>query len=161
MSVDKLVDSAQLDADLASVASAIRSKGGTSAQLAFPAGFVAAVNAIPTGGGGMNIQAYHGMDYKTATSLTATAVKLKIAKAGTYKVSWMGFRNNSSNTFSSRLYVNGTAAGSDHTTFTRTYGQYCEETLTLAANDEICVYARARSTTYYMYVGNLIAEQTA
>lgn len=49
MAVDKLVDSAQLDADLTSVANAIRTKGGTSASLAFPAGFVSAVQAIPTG----------------------------------------------------------------------------------------------------------------
>ena len=52
MALDKLVDSTQLDADLTSVANAIRTKGGTSAQLAFPAGFVSAVEAIPTGGGG-------------------------------------------------------------------------------------------------------------
>ena len=52
MAVDKLVDSAQLNADLTSVANAIRTKGGTSAQLAFPSGFVSAVQAIPTGGGG-------------------------------------------------------------------------------------------------------------
>lgn len=51
MSVDKLVDSTQLDADLTSVANAIRTKGGTSASLAFPAGFVSAIDAIPTGGG--------------------------------------------------------------------------------------------------------------
>lgn len=50
MAVDKLVDSTQLDADLTSIANAIRTKGGTSAQLAFPAGFVSAVEAIPTGG---------------------------------------------------------------------------------------------------------------
>lgn len=49
MAVDKLVDSTQLDADLTSVANAIRTKGGTSAQLAFPAGFVSAVQDIPTG----------------------------------------------------------------------------------------------------------------
>lgn len=49
MAVDKLVDSTQLDADLTSVANAIRTKGGTSASLAFPAGFVSAVQAIPTG----------------------------------------------------------------------------------------------------------------
>lgn len=49
MAVDKLVDSSQLDADLTSVANAIRTKGGTSAQLAFPADFVSAVQAIPTG----------------------------------------------------------------------------------------------------------------
>lgn len=52
MAVDKLVDSTQLDADLTSVADAIRTKGGTSTSLAFPAGFVSAVEAIPTGGGG-------------------------------------------------------------------------------------------------------------
>ena len=52
MAVDKLVDSTQLDADLTSVANAIRTKGGTSASLAFPAGFVDAIDAIETGGGG-------------------------------------------------------------------------------------------------------------
>lgn len=49
MALDKLVDSSQLDADLTSVANAIRTKGGTSAQLAFPSGFVSAVQAIETG----------------------------------------------------------------------------------------------------------------
>ena len=52
MAVDKLVDSTQLDTDLTSVANAIRTKGGTSASLAFPTGFVAAIDAIETGGGG-------------------------------------------------------------------------------------------------------------
>ena len=52
MAVDKSVDSAQLDAALSAVADAIRSKGGTEAALSFPAGFVSAIDAIPTGGGG-------------------------------------------------------------------------------------------------------------
>lgn len=52
MAVDKLVDSSQLDSDLTSVANAIRTKGGTSASLAFPADFVSAIAAIPSGGGG-------------------------------------------------------------------------------------------------------------
>lgn len=52
MALDKLVDSTQLDTDLTSVANAIRTKGGTSAQLAFPAGFVQAIADIPTGGSG-------------------------------------------------------------------------------------------------------------
>ena len=49
MAVDKLVDSTQLDADLTSVANAIRTKGGTSSDLSWPNGFVSAVQAIPTG----------------------------------------------------------------------------------------------------------------
>jgi hypothetical protein len=51
MALDKLVDSTQLDGNLTSIANAIRAKGGTSAQLAFPQGFVDAVEAIETGGG--------------------------------------------------------------------------------------------------------------
>ena len=51
MSVDKLVDSTQLDSDLTSVANAIRGKTGGSGTLAFPADFVSAINGIPTGGG--------------------------------------------------------------------------------------------------------------
>lgn len=49
MAVDKLVDSTQLDADLTSIANAIRTKGGTSASLAFPSGFVSAIGDISSG----------------------------------------------------------------------------------------------------------------
>jgi uncharacterized membrane protein len=49
MALDKSVDSSQLNSDLTSIANAIRTKGGTSAQLLFPTGFVSAVQAIPSG----------------------------------------------------------------------------------------------------------------
>lgn len=111
------------------------------------------------GGGGKNIQVYAGSDEVNATSYTATDLSIKVAKAGTYKISWTGCRNTTSGTSGSQVYVNGTAKGSAHTTFTRSYFQYCEETLTLAANDTVVVRARARSTSYYMMVGNLIIEE--
>lgn len=56
MALDKLVDSTQLDADLTSIANAIRTKGGTSAQLAFPQGFVSAIEAISGGGGSIKCE---------------------------------------------------------------------------------------------------------
>lgn len=40
------------DQEIKSIADAIRAKGGTSAALTFPAGFVSAIEAISTGGGG-------------------------------------------------------------------------------------------------------------
>ena len=49
MAVDKLVDRTQLDADLTSVADAIRAKGGTSASLVFPEDFVTAIGNISGG----------------------------------------------------------------------------------------------------------------
>ena len=51
----KVVDAEKLDADLASVADAIRTKGGTSESLTFPQGFVDAVGAIESGGGGTEL----------------------------------------------------------------------------------------------------------
>lgn len=51
MALDKVVDSATLDAQLTSIADAIRSKGGTTDQLTL-AGMVDAINAIQTSGGG-------------------------------------------------------------------------------------------------------------
>lgn len=101
MAVDKLVDSTQLDADLTSVANAIRTKGGTSADLAFPSGFVSAVEAIPTGGGddyedftAGNIQAIvsHGTEwiqtdyYGTLTDLIS--IKLADSSKETYEGYW-------------------------------------------------------------------------
>jgi hypothetical protein len=46
----KIVDAEKLDADLASVANAIRKKAGTNAKMEFPAGFESAVKNIPSGG---------------------------------------------------------------------------------------------------------------
>ena len=51
MALDKVVDSAMLDAGMKSVADAIRAKAGTTDLLAWPDGFKAAVEGIQTGGG--------------------------------------------------------------------------------------------------------------
>lgn len=55
MAYDKVVDSAQLDADLKIVADAIREKGGTTEQLSFPQGMKQAVDSIQIGGSDENI----------------------------------------------------------------------------------------------------------
>lgn len=44
-----MADYLTTDTELASVADAIRTKGGTSSSLVYPTGFVSAINAIPTG----------------------------------------------------------------------------------------------------------------
>lgn len=67
MAVDKLVDSTQLNSDLTSIANAIRTRGGTSAQLSFPSGFVDAIEDIP--GGGISIS---DLPNATGTTLVVT-----------------------------------------------------------------------------------------
>ena len=52
MALDKVVDSAALDAGMAAVADEIRAKAGTTEPLTWPDGFRAAISGIETGGGG-------------------------------------------------------------------------------------------------------------
>ena len=120
----------------------------------------AVVNVSGGGGSTKNVQGYMGMDYARASSYTATDVTLTVAKTGTYDISWMGFRNTTSGTSGSQLYINGAAYGSAHTSFTSNYGQ----SVTLAGveleeGDVLVVRARSRNSSYYMYVGNLIIEE--
>lgn len=60
MAYDKVIDSALLEADLTTVADAIRSKGGTSEALSFPNGFVSAVEEIQAGGG-VDVEQYRAI----------------------------------------------------------------------------------------------------
>ena len=95
MALDKAVDSAQLNADLTAVADAIRTKGGTSAQLAFPDGFVSAVQAIQTGTelqiivtveSGATVTATKGSLSVSGTSVNGTCT-LTVPETGTWSVS--------------------------------------------------------------------------
>jgi len=72
MALDKLVDSAQLDSDLASVANAIRAKSGGAGQLAFPAGFVSEIGNISGGGGGSGDPVYGLISEHTVTEEVST-----------------------------------------------------------------------------------------
>lgn len=124
---------------------------------------LASVNVNVSGSGDTkNVQCYMGMGSVRTTSYSATGVSLTVAKTGTYKVSWMGCRNTNSGTNGSQLYINNSAYGSAQTTFTNTYGQSVTlSNVSLTAGQKIEVRARARSTSYYMMVGNLCIEQTA
>ncbi len=124
--------------------------------------YVNGVKLTGTATGGMNCQGYMGTDSVNKTSLTATNVTLTVAKTGTYSVSWIGHRTYTSGS-SSRLYVNGSSRGSEQTSFNTT-NVLQSVTLTgisLSAGDVVCVYAKASASSYRMYVGNLIIQQTA
>lgn len=120
----------------------------------------ASVEVNVSGGGGKAFQYYHGGARVNTTSYTATAVKLTVEKTGHYNITWSGFRSSTSGTNGSQIYKNGTALGSAQTTFTDSYWQSPQLTnQSLNAGDEIVVRARARGTSYYMCVANLIIEE--
>ena len=128
MAVDKLVDSSQLDANLTSVANAIRTKGGTSASLAFPADFISAIGAIPTGGGGgvekgsfiatsadsltIAVRALYSHIYIYHSTINA-ATDLTGAPYGTYKKIFLYADNNNGFIAQGMLNYAGTAVSGD------------------------------------------------
>lgn len=67
MATYKTVNADQLDADMTALANTIRTKGGTSGKLAWPAGYQSAVMAIET-----------GKDVSAVTATAADVVKPKV-----------------------------------------------------------------------------------
>ena len=63
------------DTELTSVANAIRTKGGTSANLSFPTEFVSAIDAIPTGGGGASNLVTGTFTTPPSAGVSSTAVR--------------------------------------------------------------------------------------
>ena len=115
--------------------------------------------SVSGGGSDKNIQVYSGQGYSTNTYYKNTGVSVTVKKAGTYLVSWMGYRTNTSGTWRTRAYVNGSAVGSEHGAFTQNYGQYSVETLQLSEDDVVTIYAKSATNGYYIYVGNLIIQE--
>lgn len=109
---------------------------------------------------GKNVQCYSGMVETHTSSASASGVKVVCAKTGTYNISWMAARNTTSGTNSTQLYIDGSAYGTASTTWTRSYGQFVKlNNVQLTEGQNVEVYARARSTSYYVMVGNLIVEE--
>lgn len=118
---------------------------------------------VPSGGGvAMNFQVAQGVDRVATTTYTAVSGQsITVEKTGTYNVYWSGYRSSTSGTNGSQLYIDGTAYGSANTSFSNN-GQSVKLTgVQLTAGQVVTVRARARSTSYYMYVSNLTIEQTA
>lgn len=86
MVINKIVNATQLDADLTDIADAIRAKGGTSAQLQFPSGFVDAVEAIETGGGGVTIDEVAERNFPDSITINADILDYAFAYANTKNV---------------------------------------------------------------------------
>ena len=120
------------------------------------------VNVPTSAGASMNSQVAQGVNRVATTSYTAVSGQsITVETTGTYDIYWMGFRSSTSGTNGSQLYIDGTEYGSVQTTFSN-HGQSVKLTgVQLTAGQVVTVRARARGTSYYMYVGNLTIVQTA
>lgn len=116
---------------------------------------------VPSSGSSKNVQIAQGVNRVATTSYTeVSGQSLTVSKTGTYDVYWSGYRSSTSGTNGSQLYIGNSAYGSAQTTFSN-HGQSIHlSNVSLTANQTISVRARARGTSYYMYVSNLtIIEQ--
>lgn len=121
---------------------------------------VTSVTGTYTGGGSSkNVQAYLGYASRTANSYGATNVTLKVAKTGTYKISWCAWRGSSSGTMGTNLHI-GSTTGTNQQTWTGTYGQCITlENQNLTADTTLTLYATSGNNSRTIYVGNLIIEE--
>lgn len=159
------------DTSLTSVADAIRSKTGASDRLAFPEGYIEAIDSIVgEGGSGLPDTIVAGdtpvlmsSTYSvlcTSSSLSATGMTITVPKAGTYRFRWYMAKltdSGLSGTYATRLYKNGTAQGTLQSV-TGDFGyKSCSLDIECAAGDEIEIYGQCRGSNYPLAVGNFVA----
>ena len=107
-------------------------------------------------GSSKNVQIAQGINRVNTTTYTAVSGQtLTVAKTGKYDIYWSGYRSSTSGTSGSQLYIGDTAYGTAQTTFSNNGQSVHLTNVSLTKDDVITVRARARNTSYYMYVANL------
>ena len=107
----------------------------------------------------MNVQTEQSTDRRNNTAL-GSVISLTCSTAGTYDVYWSCARSSTSQTWGSQLYINGTAYGTENTTWSNNVQNNHLTGVTIPANATVAIYGRSRSG-YYIYVPQLTIEQTA
>ena len=106
-----------------------------------------------------NVQTAQSTTRRNNTAL-GSITSLTCSTAGTYDVYWSCARSNTSQTWGSQLYINGTAYGTENTAWSNNVQNNHLTGVTIPANATVAVYGRSRSG-YYIYVPQLTIVQTA
>ena len=117
------------------------------------------VNVPTPAGASMNVQTVQSTDRRNNTAL-GSVTSLTCSTAGTYDVYWTCARSNTSQTWGSQLYINGTAYGTENTTWSNHVQNNHLTGVQIPANATVAVYGRSRSG-YYIYAPQLTIVQTA
>lgn len=108
-----------------------------------------------SGGSSKNVQIIQGTSRTNSSSLTYVSGELTVSKTGTYDVYYSAVRTNTSTsyTWGTRLYIDGTAQGTENTTWSNNVQNTHMTSVSLTANQKLRVYAReTRGTSYYVCV---------
>lgn len=117
------------------------------------------VNVSGGGGSSKNAQVVQGTTRTTSSSLTAIGAELTVSKTGKYDIYWSAFRSSisSSYTYGTQLYIDGSAHGTQNTTWSNHVQNNHLTSVSLTANQKIRVYGReSRGSSYYIYAPTLV-----
>lgn len=155
-----LVIEKQISTSATLISKSITANGTYSASDDSADGYSSVTVNVPTpAGASMNMQTAQSTTRRNNTAL-GSIVSLTCKTAGTYDVYWACARSNTSQTWGSQLYINGTAYGTENTTWNNNVQINHLEDVVIPANATVAVYGRSRSG-YYIYAPQLTIEQTA
>lgn len=112
-----------------------------------------------SGGSSKSTQVVQGTTRTTSSTMTAIGAEMTVSKTGTYDIYWSAFRSSTSSsyTYATQLYIDGTAYGSENST----WSNHCQNNhltnVSLTANQKLRVRGReSRNSSYYMYAPMLV-----
>ena len=111
------------------------------------------------GGTSKNTQVVQGTTRTTKSAMTAIGAEMTVSKTGTYDVYWSGFRSSTSTsyTYATQLYIDGSAYGSENSTWSNHIQDNHLTGVSLTVNQKIRVYGRnSRNSSYYIYAPTLV-----
>lgn len=106
-----------------------------------------------------NTQIVQGTTRTSSSTMTVIGAELTVSKAGTYDIYWSGVRSTTSGsyTYATQLYIDGTAYGSENSTWTNNVQNNHLTNISLTANQKLRVRGRnSRNSSYYIYAPELI-----
>ena len=134
-------------------------KSGTTVSISNGTSNLWSVTGTYSGGSSKNVQTNQTTSRTSSTALTSVN-SLTCSTAGTYDVYWTCTRSSTSGTWSSQLYLGGTAYGSEQTTWSNHVQTVHLSNVSISANQTVAVYVKARGTNYYGYAPQLTIVQS-
>ena len=108
--------------------------------------------AVPTGTS-KNTQVVQSTTRTNSSTMTALSAELTVSKTGTYDIYYSATRTNTSSsyTWATQLYKDGTAQGTENTTWSNNVQNVHLTNQSLTANQKLRVYGRqTRGSSYYV-----------
>ena len=115
---------------------------------------------VNVSGSSKNVQVAQSTSRVSSTSMTGISnFSISVAETGTYDVYYSAFRSSTSGTWSTQLYVAGSAYGSSQTSWSNHIQNVHLTNVSLTKNQTVQVYGISRGSNYYLYGGTLTIIQ--